>query len=424
MCGMNTRAPDNEISIPMVGRFDSAIALLREGYEFIGNRCRELRSDIFATRLAGRKAICMLGPEAAAFFYDGDRFTRNGAMPPTTLRLLQDIGSVQSIDGPAHRHRKSLFLDLLSPSGVTRLGNAFDEAWTSQFPAWRENDDIVLTTAIRDVLTRAACAWAGVPIADHEIAERSREFGAMIDGAGAFGPALWKGLYLRRRTEQWCTDLVERVRDGRLDVPMESVLAQLAMHRDLEGQLLPAGIAAVELINLLRPIVAISNYITFAALALHDYPDTRPWLADDPANRTEPFVHELRRYYPFFPFIAGIARDAHMWKGHAIPAGSWVILDLYGTNHDPRTWENPEEFVFGRFVGWQRSPYTLVPQGAGDYHDGHRCPGEQSTIEIMKRATNQLLAIAYRVPPQDLRVRLTDFPAQPRSRFVMTGFRA
>ncbi len=40
-------------------------------------------------------------------FYSGDRFTRTGgAMPPTVLRLLQDKGSVQQLDGAAHlQHR-------------------------------------------------------------------------------------------------------------------------------------------------------------------------------------------------------------------------------------------------------------------------------------------------------------------------------
>lgn len=37
---------------------------------------------------------------------------RRGAMPPSVLRLLQDKGSVQQLDGPDYRHRKAMFVDL------------------------------------------------------------------------------------------------------------------------------------------------------------------------------------------------------------------------------------------------------------------------------------------------------------------------
>jgi len=41
-----------------------------------------------------RKVICTMGEEAATMFYPADRFTRKRALPPTTLRLLQDKGSM------------------------------------------------------------------------------------------------------------------------------------------------------------------------------------------------------------------------------------------------------------------------------------------------------------------------------------------
>ena len=76
-------------SIPRDHQLDSTLALLSEGYAFISNRCRLYGSDIFETRLMLRKAICMMGEEAASIFYHADRFTRVGAMPKTALRLLQ-----------------------------------------------------------------------------------------------------------------------------------------------------------------------------------------------------------------------------------------------------------------------------------------------------------------------------------------------
>lgn len=78
---------------------DATIALAGKGYEFIGDRCRRLGADAFETRLMLRRAVCVRGRDAAAMFYAGGRFTRRHAMPSTALRLLQDVGSVQTLDG-------------------------------------------------------------------------------------------------------------------------------------------------------------------------------------------------------------------------------------------------------------------------------------------------------------------------------------
>jgi fatty-acid peroxygenase len=77
-------------AIPHDPAFDSTLALLREGYDFIAGRCDRLSTDIFATRLMLKRAICIRGASAAEMFYGGSHFTRNGAMPQMTMRLLQD----------------------------------------------------------------------------------------------------------------------------------------------------------------------------------------------------------------------------------------------------------------------------------------------------------------------------------------------
>lgn len=60
--------------------------------------------------------VCMRGAEAARVFYAPGRFTRVGAMPKGVLRLLQDEGSVVTLDGAMHRTRKRLSLDIPAPT--------------------------------------------------------------------------------------------------------------------------------------------------------------------------------------------------------------------------------------------------------------------------------------------------------------------
>jgi hypothetical protein len=56
-------------------------------------------------------------------------------------------------------------------------------------------------------------------------------------------------------------------------------MGRIATHHDADGRELDARTAGVELLNVLRPTVAVARYVTFAALALHDHPEWRSRLA-------------------------------------------------------------------------------------------------------------------------------------------------
>lgn len=406
--------------------FDSTIGFLREGYPFISARCDELGTDIFSSRLGLMPVTFVRGADAAEMFYSGDRFTRGGAMPPTIQHLLQDDGSVQALDGEAHRQRKQAFLSLMTPEAMDRLGDLFEEEWQAAERRSSGQEQVVLHDVAREVLTRTACLWAGVPLAESEVGRLTSELGMMIDQVARFGPTNWYAQWRRRGTERWAADIIEQVRSGRLQPAEGTALAVFAHHRGVDGQVLPPAVAAVELINILRPTVAIARLIVFAAVALHEHPQWREAFASGEEGDLEPFVHEVRRYYPFFPAVPGRVRDPFIWRGHRFYPGDWVVLDLYGTCHDPRLFEEPDSFAPERFRGWSwdGDRYTLVAQGAGRHADGHRCPGEWSTVELLKRAVRLLSTAGYGVPPQDLSVPLDRFPAIPRSRFLVTPAKA
>lgn len=411
-------------SIPRDARFDSTLSLLKEGYEFISNGCRRYRSDIFETRLMLSRAYCVLGEEAARMFYEPGRFTRRGAVPRNTLVLLQDQGSVATLDDGPHRRRKEMFLSMMAPKAVERMADMFEAEWRSQLPRWQGRGEIVFFDEMTAVVTRSVCGWVGIPVGEREAAERTREFAAMIDGAGSVGPRNWRGRWLRRRTERWAREIVRSVRSGRVSASEGSALSTIADHRDENGGLLSDHIAAVELINVLRPTVAVDRFVTFAALALHQHPQSRLFVEAGRDETLEAFAQEVRRFYPFFPVVGGRALAGFESGGHGFSPGDWVLLDLYGTDHDPRIWGDPDVFRPGRFVGHEVNPFQLIPQGGGDHRTGHRCPGEWITLALVKRAVHLLTqATAYDVPPQDLRIPLNRFPTLPKSRFVITNVR-
>ena len=245
----------------------------------------------------------------------------------------------------------------------------------------------------------------------------------MVDAFGTVGPRHWKGKASRTKSEQWIENIIDNVRAGRLNVPEDSPLNMMAGHKDVNGNLLESRMAAKELINLLRPIVAISTYITFMALAIQDHPDYKQKLLDD-VDASYMFVQEVRRFYPFTPFVGAKVKKNFIWNDFEFQKGTLVILDVYGINHDSRIWDKPFEFMPERFKDWEYNPFEFIPHGGGNIAKGHRCPGENITVEIMKATLDFLLSkIEFEVPKQDLSYDMARIPALPKSGFIMSNVR-
>lgn len=411
-------------STPRTERADSTLDLLRRGYDFIRSRCEELRTDIFETRLMLSRVVCLSGPEAAAEFYAPGRFTRAGAMPPTTFALIQDNGSVMALDGEAHQRRKAMFLSVMRPDRLGGFASVVERRFRERTRAWPDRSSVILFDEANLALTAAACEWAGLSLASQEAEARTREFAAMVDGTGAIGPRNWKGHLLRARTERWARRVIQEVREGQVAAREGSALAAIAVFRDADGSELDLPSAGVELINVLRPTVANARYVAFAAIALEKMPGAREHLAADDAL-LESFVQEVRRFYPFIPFMAGRAREPFGWRGHDFAVGDWVIFDIYGTNRDPRAWTDPDTFKADRFVGWRGDPFAFVPSGGGSHETTHRCPGEWMTIESVKAIVRTLVKdVVYDMPRQDLSIDLARIPAIPKSRVRLTNVQA
>ncbi len=405
-------------TIPREPAFDSTLALLGDPYRFIAKGCERHRSDLFEARILLRRTVCMSGPMAAALFYDSRRFVRRHAAPEPVRATLFGKGGVQGLDGAAHQHRKALFTGLLSPESVAQLANEVAEEWRQSADAWRGWRRVLLYEAAQELLARAVCRWAGVPLPPRDVALRTRQLVALFDAAGSSHHL--HARLARRQAEAWASGLVEQVRANALPMARGRPLETIAQFRDLDGQPLPTHTAAVELLNLLRPTVAVSVFVVFAAHALHHHPQCLAALKRGDAEDLECFVQEVRRHYPFFPSVAARARDEFEWHGYSFRQGQRVLFDLYGTNHDPRCWDDPQSFRPERFRGREIGPFDLVPQGGGDVHAQHRCPGEGVTLALMKVSADYLARrMGYDVPEQDLALDFHRLPALPRSHFIM-----
>ncbi|MCF3122105.1 cytochrome P450 [Streptomyces arenae] len=421
---------------------DNTLPLLVQGYAWLPDLTRRKGPGPVRTRLMGRPAVALRGPAAVGFFYDEDHVRRRSALPDPVLSTLFGKGAVHTLDGEEHLGRKALFVSLLKDAaGVTELAQRVAEEWERSRKEWAGRPEVTLFDEVSFLLTRAVCAWAGVPLVEHsdgtrahggseatagETERTARDLVAMVDGFATVGPRHWRARRARRRQEKRLARLVEATR---ADVDLAasdrhvlpgSVVHTVATHRDLDGELLDPHTAAVEILNVIRPTVAVTWYTVFGAHALHRHPTLRERLATQGEDYARAFAHEVRRFYPFAPFVAGLAPADITWQGHPIPEGALVLLDLYGQNHDPQLWEAPYTFDPERFTGREPGRDELVPQGGGEASRGHRCPGEDITLAVLATLLPRLARLEHDVPEQDLRIPLNRMPTRPRSGFVMT----
>lgn len=412
-----------ENQMPREEGIDHSISVLKEGYKFIVNRQRKLHANVFETRILGKKTICMIGEEAAKIFYDTDKFQRNGAAPNRIVQTLFGEYSVQTLDGYAHRHRKEMIMSVMNKEEVARIGDIVKLKWEQAIDQWSQNDQIIFYDEMKELLCKAAFQWIGNPFHEQDTKKLTEELAAMFETPAIFGISHWIGRSHRNQVEKTIKQLIRDIRDEKIKFPKNSVLHQFAFYKDLDGYLLDEETVAVEIINLLRPIVAIAVYANFTLLALKQFPKEKEKLQHFP-DYPQMFVQEVRRFYPFFPFVVATVKEDFTWKEYEFKEGTMTLLDLYGTNHDPVLWEKPDSFYPERFASWQGSPFSFIPQGGGDYFLGHRCAGEQMTIEIMKVCLDYLVnKMKYDIPEQDLSFDLNDIPSIPKSKIILENVR-
>ncbi|MBM7694530.1 cytochrome P450 [Peribacillus deserti] len=92
-------------------------------------------------------------------------------------------------------------------------------------------EKIILFDEIQEILCRAACQWAGVPLKESELKQTADDFGAMVDAFGAVGLRHWQGRRARKRTEKWISRVIEKIRAHKLQSKAGTAANAKAYHR-------------------------------------------------------------------------------------------------------------------------------------------------------------------------------------------------
>ena len=394
---------------------DLGVRLLRRGYEAVReDRLARGGDDTYLSRMLGRRTLVVRGEPGVRFFYDESLVERHHAVPFPLAGLLFGRGALHGLDDEEHRDHRAVFTEVLAPSrSATLVGTASGRL---EDAAARWNGRVDLFDELVELYGTTVIEWAGVDVSRRQARATSHVLAAVVDGFGFSLPAYPKAWLARARANRWATAQVRSVRQGRHTPPPGSALAAWA------GTGLKDHVAAVELLNVLRPTVAVAWFGVFAAVALEQQPRWRQRLAT-PAVGPEhvAFAHEVRRTAPFAPVLIGRLREDTSYDGVELPTGRRVVLDLCGTDQDVARYDDPEQFRPERFLERPPGPHDLVPQGGGPV-GGHRCPGEPLTVDLLTETVRVLAGVDYALA-SDGSFDPHRMPTRPDDRLVVSGRR-
>lgn len=398
----------------------------QQGYHMLGELRKEVNAPVVKAKIFNKEAIVIYGKEAAKVFYDPRNFKRKGAMPKIVINTLFGKKGVQTLDGAEHHHRKAIFMDLMTPERMEEYHLILDKNLANALD--NQHGQFELFDLSKQVLFTSICEWAGINLSElsyKEINQLADYQISMISGTVTSPIDHIKGVENRKKSEKWAQELIESARKNPVPGKENIALYAFAQATDLDGNLLPIEVAAVELLNIIRPTVALTVWAALMGHALFSRPDLKQQLKNNFSELQDPFIQELRRYYPFFPMLPAIALKDVEIDGYLVPKDSWVILDLYGTNHDERTIETPEAFMIKRYVGKAKDisykeEYEMIAQGGGDFRQMHRCAGEWITLHSLRVFSDRLVNYYdFSVPEQDWTIPINQFPTYPNSRVLL-----
>lgn len=409
---------------------DDSVSILTRGYDFGAHIWRRAQKGARAVpmRLLGRDALLVRGAEGVSLFYDENRVKRHGAMPALVQETLFGRGSVHSLDGADHRHRKATFLDVAyEDEQVERLSPHLQREWQVERDAWADgSSDRSAYEAAVGALGRAIMRWAGLPGTAAAKTRWAARLAQIVDGFGVpYSPEFVLAALNRAWSDRHSERLIEAVRAGEIAADEGTALHEWAWHRDRDGALLPARVAGIELQNSMRPMIAVARFVAFAAKQLHEHPQWRERIATETAERgtlvggplATAFAQEVRRTSPFVPMLPGWATADIELDGERLPAGGRLVLDILGTNTDARSWRHPESFDPERFVGVEdyEALTVFIPHGGADVATGHRCPGEKLAIAGLAAGIAAMSDPRVSIDHSGLEVNRRRLPTKPRS---------
>jgi cytochrome P450 len=400
--------PPGSLGLPFLG---DTLSFFRNPIAFLDRRAREL-GPVFKTRLLGDDVVCLVGPEAAAFFYDERYFQRAGGSPPHFKEIFGELAVVFK-DGEAHRRTRRLMAQVFSPQALASYRATVDRVVARYAARWLSAGEVRGVDEVGALCFAVANSLFGGADPDSDDPRGAALFRAFVAGILALPVPLPGTTWSRAmRARDELRAIVGRAVDDRRPGQAESVLARMREARDEAGGGFTPEEIKTECLHFYAaayaPVQAAACHLLLA-LAQHPAVMERARAAARAGDEAtiDRVTREVRRRYPILAttFFARVKRDCE-FGGYRIPQGWKAVAALHASMRDPGAFPEPDRFDPDRFAPerreLERDPTAYLPHGGGS-RQGHRCAGESLADLILRSfATGLLRQGAWELPPQDL----------------------
>jgi cytochrome P450 len=250
-------------------------------------------------------------------------------------------------DPPKHAKYRALFAPLLTPSAVNarepQIRALVDACIDSIIEAGQGDLVLDIASMVPAVLT---CEMLGF---DRRHARR-------------FSELLHKMVYIPAGTPErietdnevaWLAGQITVLMADRRKTPRDDVISHF-VHAKVDGQTVSEDEAMAMIMQFIGGGVDTTASLTSTALMyLHEHPEARAWLQEDPA-RMPAAVDEFLRFYSTAQYVGRTVVKETEIGGQVLKPGEQVMVSWAAANHDPAQFETPDEIKLDRFAkgGW------------------------------------------------------------------------
>ncbi|WP_080872212.1 cytochrome P450 [Oceanobacillus timonensis] len=383
---------------------DHTIDFLKEGYFYFSKRMNEYQEDTVNSRIFGRKLVMLRAGEAADLVRDTTKFKAEKSISELSTNFLKEENGVFYLADIDDHQEKGWFQEAFSAEKREELESIIRQRWEERIEAWKTNPSIDFMMEMEELWVITVCNWLGIPIRANSLQQRTTDIQEFVQLYSKYGLNRLKRNQAKNRLEKWLVFLIRQLRAGRVHVDEEKILYKLSWYEDTSGYILPAKEVVQELLLLIRAFVASSRWVVFSQAALLENPELKERLQGD-KGYVNCFIYEVLRYYSVIPFSVAKTKQQFFWKDMFFPNKQLVLFDIYGTNHHPDLWTEPEAFQPDRFLDESAVGTETAPDTAA----------ESITMQLMRVSLSYLLRTDWMMSDQKLHFQGSEVPARPKN---------
>ena len=377
------RLPPGEMGWPVIGETLSFVfdrQYIKTKYDKYG--------PIFKTRLLGKPAVFLVGPEANEFLLSSgmEYFSWRSGWPETFKILLGESLFLQ--DGEEHRKNRRLMMPALHGAALSRYVSTMEKITQKYLKKWEEKGEFVwfeemkkLTFEIASVLLLGANPGA-------EVDRLSGLFDTLTNGLFSLLPVRWPvtrlGKAIAARNE--LLKFLENVVKERQKNPTNDVLSLLIAAEDEEGNKLSLEeLKAQAMLLLFAGHETTTSMLTWVFLELCRHPEVVQRARQEQLKLEltgnlsleqlgqmpyfEQILLEIERMHP--PVGGGFRGVVKPFEfnGFYVPANWLALYSIKMTHYLPDVYPNPYNFDPDRFSlerqEHKKRPMSLVGFGGG-----------------------------------------------------------